>query len=138
MDRRARFAASDPNGGNQYAIDGHLQTDDVGIVWLQDLSQQNVSNVVASLEANADAMEANVLPSGTVFSANITSGSELAAIFGDPTSASSGGAIAPPAHDDARVESLPESRLQCPSARGDCDRDPSNGCQTDGRCAHLQ
>jgi hypothetical protein len=45
--------------------------------------------------------------------------------------ASTGGAIAPPAHDDARAESLPESRLECPSARGDCDGDPSNGCETD-------
>jgi predicted AlkP superfamily pyrophosphatase or phosphodiesterase len=77
---------TNPNSGNQYAVDGHLQTDDVGIVWLQDQSPRNVAGVVASLQANANAIEANVLPPGTVFSGNITSGSELAAIFGDPTS----------------------------------------------------
>jgi hypothetical protein len=75
-----------PNSGNQYAIDGHLQTDDVGIVWLQDQSAANVSGVVAVLKSNAAAIEANVFPPGTVFSENITSGDELADIFGDPTS----------------------------------------------------
>jgi hypothetical protein len=75
-----------PNSGNQYAVDGHLQTDDVGIVWLQDQSPLNVSGVVASLQANARAIEADALPPGTVFPASITSGAELAGIFGDPTS----------------------------------------------------
>jgi predicted AlkP superfamily pyrophosphatase or phosphodiesterase len=75
-----------PNSGNQYAIDGHLQTDDVGIVWLQDQSAANVSGVVSALETNAAAIEANVLSPGTVFTSNINSGPELAAIFGDPTS----------------------------------------------------
>jgi hypothetical protein len=75
-----------PNSGNQYAIDGHLQTDDVGIVWLQDQSAAKVSGVVAALQANASAIHADTLPPGTVFSSNINSGSALAAIFGDPTS----------------------------------------------------
>jgi len=36
--------------------------------------------------ANAVAMFANVLPPGTIFDANINYGSELAEIYGDPTS----------------------------------------------------
>ncbi|MBV9948576.1 MAG: hypothetical protein JOZ69_17130, partial [Myxococcales bacterium] len=75
-----------PNSGNQYAVDGHLQTDDVGIVWLQNQSAANVNGVVTALQSNAAAIEANVLPPGTVFTSNINSGAELAAIFGDPTS----------------------------------------------------
>jgi hypothetical protein len=42
--------------------------------------------VVAALQSNAAAIRANILPPGTIFQANITSGAELAAIFGDPTS----------------------------------------------------
>jgi hypothetical protein len=79
-------AFTNPNSGNQYAVDGHLQTDDVGIVWLQDQSAANVSGVVAALRSNASAIEASSLPPGTLFTTNITSGPELAAIFGDPTS----------------------------------------------------
>jgi hypothetical protein len=81
-------AFANPNSGNHYAIDGHLQTDDVGIVWLQDQSSSNVSGVVAQLtnSANAAAMEATQLPPSTIFTTNINSGAELAAIFGDPTS----------------------------------------------------
>jgi arylsulfatase A-like enzyme len=75
-----------PNSGNAYAIAGHLQTDDVGILWLQDQSASNVAGVVAALDRSAAAIEASTLPPGTVFSRNITSGAELAAIFGDPTS----------------------------------------------------
>jgi hypothetical protein len=75
-----------PNSGNPYAIAGHMQTDDVGIVWLQDSSARNVAAVAASIGQNAAAIEANVLPSGTVFHANITSGHSLAALFGDPAS----------------------------------------------------
>jgi len=47
--------------------------------------------VVAQLTnpANAAAMFANVLPPGTIFNANITTGAELAAIYGDPTSGDS-------------------------------------------------
>jgi hypothetical protein len=74
------------NGGS-YQTKGHLQTDDVGIVWLQDQSQKNVAAVIAQLvsPANAAAMFANVLPAGTIFESNVTYGDALAAIFGDPT-----------------------------------------------------
>jgi hypothetical protein len=75
-----------PNSGNMYAADGHLQTDDVGLVWLQNQSAANISGVAAALAGNAAAIEANVLPPGTIFTSNITSGAALAAIFGDPTS----------------------------------------------------
>ncbi len=75
-----------PNSGNQYAVDGHLQTDDVGIVWLQDQSSEMVAGVVAALQDNASAIEASVLPPGTIFSGNINSGAEIASIFGDPLS----------------------------------------------------
>ena len=77
---------TNPNSGNPYAINGHLQTDDVGIVWLQNQSADNVSGVVAALEGDAGPIQASVLPPGTIFTSNITSGSALAAIFGDPTS----------------------------------------------------
>jgi hypothetical protein len=77
---------TNPNSGNAYAVNGHLQTDDVGIVWLQNQSPDNVSGVVAALNADAVAIEASTLPPGTVFTSNITSGPELAALFGDPTS----------------------------------------------------
>ena len=77
---------ANPNSGNQYAIDGHLQTDDVGIVWLQDQSSEKVAGVVQSLQSNATAIHADVLPPGTIFDMNINSGAELAAIFGDPLS----------------------------------------------------
>jgi hypothetical protein len=75
-----------PNSGNQYAHVGHLQTDDVGLVWLQNQASANVSGVVSALQTNAAMIEANTLPSGTIFSANITSGPALAMIYGDPTS----------------------------------------------------
>lgn len=67
---------------------GHLQTDDVGIVWLQNQSTENTAGVVSQPEkpANRAAMFADTLPPGTVFSSNINYGAELAAIFGDPTS----------------------------------------------------
>jgi predicted AlkP superfamily pyrophosphatase or phosphodiesterase len=77
-----------PNDGSSVVVDGHLQTDDVGIVWLQDQSSSNIAGVVAQLSAPAHrtAMFASVLPPGTIFSSNITSGDALAAIYGDPTS----------------------------------------------------
>ena len=77
-----------PNDGSSPAVSGHLQTDDVGIVWLQDQSPANVAGVVAQLTdpAHEAAMFANVLPPGTIFSANVNSGAGLAAIYGDPTS----------------------------------------------------
>ncbi len=74
------------NGAKDYAVNGHLQTDDVGIVWLQNQSASNISGVASQLQSNAAAIFADALPSGTIFSSNISSGKELAEIFGDPTS----------------------------------------------------
>jgi len=81
--------ASNSNGSKDYAIAGHLQTDDVGILWLQDQDPSNVAAVVAQLTnaANAKAMYADQLSPGTIFSSNITYGPALAAIYGDPASA---------------------------------------------------
>ncbi len=78
-----------PNDGSSPVTDGHLQTDDGGLLWLQDQSAENVAGVLAQLEnpAHRAAMFADVLPPGTVFGSNINSGAELAAIYGDPTSA---------------------------------------------------
>jgi arylsulfatase A-like enzyme len=77
-----------PNDGSSPATVGHLQTDDVGLVWLQDQSPANIANVVAQLTdpGHEAAMFATTLPPGTIFSANVNSGAELAAIYGDPTS----------------------------------------------------
>jgi predicted AlkP superfamily pyrophosphatase or phosphodiesterase len=77
-----------PNDGSQVAIEGWLQTDDVGLVWLQDQSPVNIAGVEAQLfdPANRTAMFADVLPPGTIFDSNINAGAELAAIYGDPTS----------------------------------------------------
>jgi hypothetical protein len=77
-----------PNDGSSPAVDGHLQTDDVGILWLQDQSPANVAGVIAQLTdpGHRAAMFADHLPPGTIFSSNINSGAELAEIYGDPTS----------------------------------------------------
>jgi hypothetical protein len=77
-----------PNSGSPYAIAGHLKTDDVGILWLQDQSQVNVAGVVAQLTepGNRASMFANVLPPGTIFQSSITTGAVLATIYGNPTS----------------------------------------------------
>jgi len=74
-----------PNSGNSYAQSGHLQTDDVGIVWLQPNKQSDLQKAVTSLRSNATAIHATTLPAGTIFNSNITSGPALSAIFGDPT-----------------------------------------------------
>ena len=74
-----------PNSGSTYAQSGHLQTDDVGIVWLQPNGQSDLRNAVTSLKSNAAAIHATVLPDGTIFTSNIISGPALSAIFGDPT-----------------------------------------------------
>jgi hypothetical protein len=78
-------AFTNPNSGGQYAQSGHLQTDDVGIVWLQPNKKSDLQNAVTSLANNAAAIHATTLPPGTIFSSNITSGPALSAIFGDPT-----------------------------------------------------
>ncbi|HVZ35725.1 MAG TPA: hypothetical protein VG963_25035, partial [Polyangiaceae bacterium] len=77
-----------PNDGSSPVVCGHLQTDDVGILWLQNQAPANISGVVASLTdpAHAAAMFADTLPPGTIFDASISSGASLAALFGDPTS----------------------------------------------------
>jgi len=81
-----------PNSGNHLARHGHFQTDSVGIVWLQD--QSKAADVATALSGNADAIHANSLPPGTVFMSPITSGSDLAKIFGDPTNTSDSVAMA--------------------------------------------
>jgi predicted AlkP superfamily pyrophosphatase or phosphodiesterase len=77
-----------PNDGSSPATSGHLQTDDVGLVWLQDQSAANIAAVVAQLSdpAHRAAMFADTLPPGTIFNSNINAGAELASIYGDPTS----------------------------------------------------
>ncbi|HZR76168.1 alkaline phosphatase family protein [Bradyrhizobium sp.] len=77
-------AFTNPNSGSQYAQGGHLQTDDVGIVWLQPNSPSIVKQEVIKLQNNAGAIHANMLPPGTIFNSNINWGDELADIFGDP------------------------------------------------------
>src|SRR5262249_23386643 len=74
-----------PNSGSSYGESGHLQTDDVGIVWLQPNGASDLAAAVSSLVSNAAAIHASTLPTGTIFQSNITSGPALAAIFGDPT-----------------------------------------------------
>jgi len=82
---------ADPNVDNGAgplgeSTEGHFQTDDVGILWLQNQSTSNRDAVVGQLKANAAAIFANVNPPATIFDANITYGEELAEIYGDPTS----------------------------------------------------
>ena len=76
------------NDGSSPFVKGFMMADDAALVWLQDQSKSNIAAVVAQLNdpANAAAMFANVLPPGTIFEANVTSGHELAEIYGDPTS----------------------------------------------------
>ena len=77
-----------PNDGSSPAVKGHLQKDDVAILWLQDQSKKNLGNVVAQLTdpANRKLMFANEPPRGTIFESNVCVGEELAEIYGDPTS----------------------------------------------------
>jgi hypothetical protein len=73
------------NGAGPYAVGGHLQTDDVGILWLQNRSPSNLANVIAALTTNNAAIHATVLPPGALFASNIVSGPALARLFGDPS-----------------------------------------------------
>jgi hypothetical protein len=82
---QVQSAFVNPNSGSSYAQSGHLQTDDVGIVWLQPNKQSDLQKAVTSLTSNANAIHAATLPPGTIFNSNITSGPALSAIFGDPT-----------------------------------------------------
>jgi hypothetical protein len=77
---------TNPNSGATLSTSGHLQTDDVGLLWLQDQSASNIANVIAGLEANVSPMHADTLPPGTIFTSNIMSGSALTGLYGDPTS----------------------------------------------------
>jgi len=77
---------TNPNSGATLSTNGHLQTDDIGLLWLQNQSASNITAVVAGLQTGASPMHADTLPPGTVFSSNINSGSALAALYGDPTS----------------------------------------------------
>jgi hypothetical protein len=77
---------TNPNSGNVYSTNGHLQTDDVGLIWLQD--QSKIGAVVTQLGTDATKIHADTLPSGTIFgsgSNGIISGSALAGIYGDST-----------------------------------------------------
>lgn len=82
---------TNPNSGNTLSTSGHLQTDDVGLVWLQNQAAANVGGVVAQLQNNATAIFADTLPAGTLFSGSngIIAGAALSAIFGDPTGSDS-------------------------------------------------
>jgi len=85
IDQASSF--TNPNSGAVYSTNGHLQTDDVGLVWLQDQSQ--TSTAVTHLQADAALIHADTLPSGTIFGSGgngIISGSALAGIYGDSTS----------------------------------------------------
>lgn len=76
-----------PNSGNPYDTDGHLTTDDVGILWVQHgQDATSTSSLANALQSHATAIFADTLPPGTIFESNITSGPALAAIFGDPSS----------------------------------------------------
>ncbi len=71
-----------PSGG------GHFQTDDVGILWLSNQSTANVSAIVASLvdPTNAASIHATTVPGGFPLGHNVSSGAELASLFGDAAS----------------------------------------------------
>jgi len=73
-----------PTKGAKYAVAGHLQTDSLGLLWLQDPSPGNVAAVVARLQSNAAAIFADRLPADTGFTRSIAAGPELAAMLGDP------------------------------------------------------
>ena len=80
-------AFTNPNNGHSFATKGHVQTDAMAIVWLQDQSPANVSQVVAQLQANRKAMFADALPPDASLSQSITSGDALATIFGEKSDA---------------------------------------------------
>jgi predicted AlkP superfamily pyrophosphatase or phosphodiesterase len=70
---------------------GHLQTDDVGMIWIQHQAADGgvqdsttAASIVTALTTNAAAIHADTLPSGTVFQKSINSGADLTTLFGDP------------------------------------------------------
>jgi predicted AlkP superfamily pyrophosphatase or phosphodiesterase len=91
---------ANPNSGSNYDTNGHLTTDDVGMVWIQHKSNTDggdstpTSTIVSALETAATTLHADTLPPATVFASvaadagitnGIISGPALAAIFGDPS-----------------------------------------------------
>jgi hypothetical protein len=76
-----------PNSAIPYDTDGHFQTDDVGLLWIQHSQDTTTTaSIVSALQTNAALIFANTLPAGTIFTSSITSGPALAAIYGDPAS----------------------------------------------------
>jgi hypothetical protein len=73
-------------GPNGEVTSGFFKTDDVGVLWLKNQASTERDAVLAQLTGNAAAIFANVNPPATIFEQNITSGAELAKIYGDPTS----------------------------------------------------
>lgn len=83
---------TNPNTGlANLAVGGHLQLGgDVGILWLQTVDENNfnISTIVSEL-SDPDVgprIGATTPPAGSIFFNSVTSGSELAATFGDPQS----------------------------------------------------
>lgn len=87
VDAQTFHDAAQSNGARNYATAGHLQEDDVGILWLQDDAPKKVVAVAKALEENAAAIHAGRLSPGMHVPGNIVYGRALAAIFGDPHSA---------------------------------------------------
>ena len=78
---------TNPNSGTTLSTSGHFQTDDVGLLWLQNQSTANLANVEVQLQTNAASIHADKMPAGTILPSNLNSGSDLAKLFGSPTSA---------------------------------------------------
>ncbi|MCL2448368.1 MAG: alkaline phosphatase family protein [Polyangiaceae bacterium] len=87
-----RASTANPNIGMAPAVGGHLQADDVGLLWLQsaDQTSANVSSIISALSdpTNASTIGASQLPRGSIFSTNVPSSTELTSVFGDPSSSS--------------------------------------------------
>jgi len=76
------------NSVSSPSITGHVRMGDSALVWLQDQNDVRLSSVVQTLNdpITDELIGATVRPTGSIFSTNITSGSELADTFGDPQS----------------------------------------------------
>jgi hypothetical protein len=78
---------ANPNSGNNYDTNGHLQTDDVGMIWIQHSSDTTTTATIATaLTTNATAIHADTPVTGASFATNINSGAPVIAMFGDPAS----------------------------------------------------
>jgi predicted AlkP superfamily pyrophosphatase or phosphodiesterase len=80
--------AVDPTVDVSSSGGGHFQTDDVGILWLSNQSTSNVNAIVSALmdPTNASSIHATTAPAGFALAHNVSSGAELASLFGDATS----------------------------------------------------